>query len=108
MRRQLAIAIGGTRRLARSEDGFAVPFVMLLMIAAFAMVSVGVVASVRAQQGTTRDKGSKVALAAAEAGVNQALLHYNRIVTTEPNTCLVHTGGSTFAEAPQSSGPGSG
>ena len=108
MRRQLAIAIGGTRRLARREDGFAVPFVMLLMIAAFAMVSVGVVASVRAQQGTTRDKGSKVALAAAEAGVNQALLHYNRIPTTGSNVCLVHTGGTTFAEPVQASGPAAG
>jgi hypothetical protein len=108
MRRQLVIAVGGTRLAAQREDGFAIPFVAFLMIAAFAVVTVGVVASVRAQQGISRDQGSKGALAAAEAGVQEAMLHYNRITTTGTNTCVVHTGGSTFAEPPQSTGEAAG
>jgi hypothetical protein len=95
------------RRLA-SDGGFAVPMVTFLMIAALAIVSVGVVASVRAQQGTARDQGSKGALAAAEAGVNRALLHYNRMPTEAPNSCLVNSGSTTFAEPVQSSGAASG
>lgn len=65
------------RRLA-SESGFAVPTVMLMTVAAMGIASVGVMASIQGQSGTVRDQGSKTALAVAESGVDQALLHYNR------------------------------
>jgi len=64
-------------RLA-SEQGFAVPTVMLMTIAAMAVASVGVVASIQGQSGVVRDQGTKTALEVAESGVNQALLYYNR------------------------------
>jgi hypothetical protein len=67
----------------RSEDGFAVPTATLMLIAATGIVTVGVMASVRTQSGATRDADTKSALPQAEAGINQALLHFNRI---EPNT----------------------
>jgi hypothetical protein len=63
----------------RSEDGFALPTVLLMLIAAFAIVSVGVAATVDVQRGTNRDQSTKSAVQLAEAGVNTALLHFNRI-----------------------------
>jgi hypothetical protein len=65
------------RRLA-SEAGFAIPTVMLMTVAGMGIASVGVMASIQGQSGTVRDQGSKTALAVAESGVDQALLHYNR------------------------------
>lgn len=65
------------RRLA-SEGGFAVPTVMLMTVAALGMASVAVTTSVGGQQGAVRDQGGKAALAVAESGIDQALLHYNR------------------------------
>jgi hypothetical protein len=65
------------RRLA-SEQGFAVPTVMLMTVAALGMASVAVMTSVQGQSGTVRDQQGKTALGAAESGVSQALLHYNR------------------------------
>lgn len=64
--------------LLRSEGGFAVPTVMLMTVAALGMASVAVMTSVQGQSGTVRDQGAKSALAVAESGVSQALLHYNR------------------------------
>jgi len=64
-------------RQARDDGGFAVPVVLLMMIAAFAIVTVGVTSSISAQRGSTRDQASKSALATAEAGVSQALMAYN-------------------------------
>jgi hypothetical protein len=64
-------------RLA-SERGFAIPTVMLMTVAAMGMATVGVMASIQSQSGVVRDQGSKSAVAVAESGVEQALLHYNR------------------------------
>jgi hypothetical protein len=69
--------IGIRRRLA-SEQGFAVPTVLLMTVAAMGIATVGVMTSIEGQSGTVRDQGSKTALAVAESGVNQALLYYNR------------------------------
>jgi hypothetical protein len=71
-------------RLA-SERGFAVPTVLLMTIAAMGIASVGVMASIQGQSGTVRDQGGKSALAVAESGVEQALLHFNRgVAPCEP------------------------
>ena len=76
-------------RLVRQSAGFAMPTVMLMMVAAFAIVTVGVTASINAQHGTVRDQSSKAAFAAAEAGVAQALLDYNGgFVTSSGTPCL--------------------
>jgi hypothetical protein len=71
------LARAAARRLA-SEAGFAVPTVMLMTVAALGMAGVAVTTSIHGQAGTVRDQGSKAALAVAESGVSQALLHYNR------------------------------
>jgi hypothetical protein len=60
-----------------SEDGFALPTVLFMLLAAFAIATIAVISSVNAQHGTTRDAATKDALAAAEAGVQQALVRYN-------------------------------
>lgn len=72
------------RRLA-SEGGFAVPTVMLMTVAALGMAGVAVMTSIQGQSGTVRDQGTKSALAVAESGISQALLHYNRgVAPCEP------------------------
>jgi hypothetical protein len=48
-----------------------------MLLAAFAVASIAVISSVNAQKGTTRDMATKDSLAAAEAGVQQALVRYN-------------------------------
>jgi hypothetical protein len=67
----------GARALANEQRGFAVPTVMFMLLAAFAIASIGIIASISAQGGTVRDQQSKSALTVAEAGVTQALLAYN-------------------------------
>jgi hypothetical protein len=74
-------------RVATREGGFVVPTSLFMVLAAFATVSVGVVASVNVQRGTVRDQGTKSAVQVAEAGVNEALLHYNRIPPSDTNRC---------------------
>lgn len=69
------------RRRFASEAGFAVPTVMLMTVAGMGIASVGVMASIQGQSGVVHDQGSKSALAVAESGVDQALLHYNRGVS---------------------------
>ena len=87
-----------------SEAGFAIPTVMLMTVAAMGVASIGVMASIQGQSGTTRDKGSKTALAVAESGVDQALLHYNRgvapcVPATEGDWCGPVTGMSVNSGA---------
>jgi hypothetical protein len=83
------------RRRLREEGGFAVPTVLLAMVAAFGLATAVVIASVNAQHGTVRDQGSKAALAAAEAGVSNALLRFNRIVPSPATSVCQPVGGTT-------------
>ena len=85
------------RRRLSAEGGFAVPTVMLMTVAALGMGGVAVMTSVQGQSGIVRDQGGKAALAVAESGVSQALLHYNRGVapctpTVEGEWCGPVTG----------------
>lgn len=73
-------------RRASTEQGFAVPTVMLAMLASFGLGTAVVVSSIGAQQGTVRDQNTKAALAVAEAGVANALLRFNRIEATSACT----------------------
>lgn len=82
------------------QRGFAVPTVLFMILGAFSVSMVAAVISVNAQQGTVRDADSKTALAIAEAGVSEALLHYNRVPTTTANTCVVSSGGTLQLGAP--------
>jgi Tfp pilus assembly protein PilX len=67
------------RALLRSEDGMAVPTVMLLVVTALALAMVSVLGSISTQRGSVRDQDSKTALAAADAGVNRALWRQNKM-----------------------------
>jgi hypothetical protein len=80
-------AMGRAGRVAKRDSGFAVPISLFMVLAAFATVSVGVVASVNVQGGTVRDQGTKSAVQVSEAAVNEALLHYNRIKPSDTNPC---------------------
>jgi hypothetical protein len=71
----------------RADDGFALPTVLLLLIAAFAVVTVGVMASIHTQHGTIRDQQTKAAVQLAETGVNEAVLAYNRLTPSPTNPC---------------------
>jgi type II secretory pathway pseudopilin PulG len=71
----------------REERAFAVPTVLLMMLAAFAVVSVGVMAASNTQRGTVRDQNSKAALQLAEAGINEAMLRYNHLTPAAGNLC---------------------
>jgi len=89
------------RKRLGGESGFAVPTVLFVVLAAFAVVSVGSLTTIGAQSGVVRDQDSKSAFVAADAGANQALLHYNRIATTANTPCLVpSTGGVLVAQKP--------
>jgi hypothetical protein len=71
----------------RAERGFAIPTVLLMMLAAFAVVSVGVMAASNTQRGTVRDQNSKAAVQLAEAGVNEVFLRYNHLTPAVGNLC---------------------
>jgi Tfp pilus assembly protein PilX len=78
------------RRIAgglRAERGFALPTTLLMLIAAFAIVSVGVASTVSVQRGTVRDQSTKSAVQLAETAVSQAMLHFNRIKPSPTNAC---------------------
>jgi hypothetical protein len=97
------------RRLARGENGMALPTAIFATIAAFGLGSAAVVASVDSQRGTSRDQNSKEAIAAADAGANVALLRLNRYAnalnTTTP--CLgVNGTGTLFLTSADSGSPG--
>jgi len=97
--------MAGMRRLAGEQRGFAVPTVLFMMLAAFSVVSIGVIASIQAQSGTVRDDQSKSALATAEAGVSEALLHYNGDFTPPASQpCLLPSGSFVGAAGTLSGG----
>jgi hypothetical protein len=68
------------------EDGFALPTVLLMLTAAFAIASVAVIGSINSQHQTSRDLDTKDALGIAEAGAQQALVRYN--AAGAKNTCV--------------------
>ena len=78
---------------------------MFMLLAVFSVVSIGVVASIQAQSGSVRDQQTKSALATAEAGVSQALLHYNGDFTPPASQpCLLPSGSFVGAASAQSGG----
>ncbi|HET7053210.1 MAG TPA: hypothetical protein VFI09_04745 [Solirubrobacterales bacterium] len=82
--------IGGLRLrlrlLARSEEGMALPFALLAMVAATALASAAVISSVDVQQGSHRDSASKQAIAAADAGAGVAMERLNRYSSVLSNS----------------------
>ena len=98
----------GAGRLLRAEHGFAVPTVLFMILGAFAVVSVAVVASVDAQHGAIRDQRTKAALTAAEAGVSQALIRYNSDLGPPSSQPCLQPSGSSLVAAPTQTGTNAG
>lgn len=73
---------------------------MFMLLAAFTAALAAAGVSMNAQRGTIRDGDQKQALALAEAGVSEALLHYNRVITSGGNSCVVSSGGTIHTAAP--------
>jgi hypothetical protein len=99
--------------LLRSEQGMALPTALFAMIACMALGGAAVMASIDVQQGSTRDAGSKKAIAAADAGASVALLRLNRFKSSLATAeCVgpagekqVPTGGWCPATTPERVGP---
>jgi hypothetical protein len=76
------------RSLRSDERGFAVPTALLATMAAFGLASATIVASVGTQSGSSRDQNTKAAVAAADAGLANAMLRFNRVAPAiEANLC---------------------
>jgi hypothetical protein len=93
-------ALSRAVRVAKRDGGFVVPTALLMTLAAFATVSVGVVTTVQVQNGTIRDQGTKSALAIAEGGASEALLHFNRIKPSSNPCSPVSASGPTGGWCP--------
>jgi hypothetical protein len=76
------------RRSVASEHGVAIPTTLLVLVIGLGFSTVAIVASVTSQQGSVRDQDRKTAIAAADAGIDQAILRQNKIATTSSNPCL--------------------
>jgi Tfp pilus assembly protein PilX len=94
MRAQASRACPGGAPI-RGEGGFALPTVMLMMVAAFAVATAAAFASIASQRGTVRDQSSKSAFATAESGISDAMLRFNLVAATSPCTPV----GSTTPDA---------
>lgn len=110
MRNRVRNPIAPGRRPAASDQGFALPTVMFMMLAAFAVVSVGIMATVQTQSGTIRDQDTKSALTAADTGLNQAVFRYNAYtqLPSASQPCLRPSGTALAVASTQSSGPEAG
>src|SRR5215208_3930463 len=102
MRSAITIVQRGGR--LRAQAGFALPTVLLGLVAVFGLGTAMVTSSLSATSGVTRDTNSKSAFAVAEAGVSQALLRYNRFDTSTLPCLNEDSGGQVVLEAPQSNG----
>jgi hypothetical protein len=101
--------IGAIRRrlflLARSEQGMALPTAIFAMIASFGFATAAILSSVNAQRGTHRDRNSKSAIAAADAGASVALMRMNRYIGSfSPTTRCISPSGVEQQPDPEESG----
>lgn len=77
------------------------PAVLMMLLAGLAMGGVAVTASINAQKSSTRDQASKEALAAADAGIQQALYRQNKVLVSDSLPCVVFgLGGDLLAGVP--------
>jgi hypothetical protein len=75
------------RSWIRADEGFALPTVFFIMIAAFAIATVGVMSTISTERGTVHDQQTKAAVQLAQAGVDEAVLAYNRLAPSLSNRC---------------------
>jgi hypothetical protein len=83
------VCLGRLKARIADPSGIALPVTLLVITIAFALASVGSLAAMSSLRNTTRDESSKEAFAVAEAGLDQALLRQNKILTADGFPCLV-------------------
>lgn len=90
----------------RSERGAAVPMVMLLTVAILAVAGAATLGGINTQRGTVRDQDVKLAIAAADAGVQAAILRQNQgdDLASDTTPCVVEGTGALTAVAASTDG----
>ena len=90
---------GAARELVRSQRGMAVPMVMLLTVAILALAGSAILATINSQRSTVRDQDTKLATAAADAGIQAAIERQNKgdRLTSNSTPCVVVQGGGLAA-----------
>ena len=66
----------------------AVPTVLLVLVIGLGFSTVAILASTSSQRGSVRDQDRKEGIAAADAGVDQAILRQNKVPTSDSTPCL--------------------
>jgi hypothetical protein len=72
----------------REERGLAIPTTLLVLVIGIGFSMTAIVASISSQRGSVRDQDRKTAIAAADTGIDEAILRQNKIATTPSNPCL--------------------
>lgn len=88
----------------RAQGGFALPTVLLGLVAVLGLGTAMVTSSLSATSGVSRDADTKSAFAVSEAGVSQALFRYNRFDTSALPCLNEGSGGQVVLEPTQSNG----
>ncbi len=78
--------------------------VMLITVVALGFAAVPIIASLNTQSGATRDQAGNSALAAAEAGINLAVLRQSQVVPPATSPCVTESGGALVSGAAATSG----
>ncbi len=81
---------------------------MMMTVIAMGFAAVPILASVNAESGDSRDQGTNMALAAAEAGMSLALLRQTQVQPTTAEPCVSESGGKLVLGKAQTSGAESG
>jgi hypothetical protein len=84
-------------RSVKDERGAAILTVITLITIGLALGGAAVVAATTTMRGSVRDESSKDSLAAADAGIQAALMRQNQVAVDESNPCVVSSGGTLVA-----------
>ncbi len=92
------------RRLARSEQGIALPVAMLVTIIALALATVPIMASVNTDRSDSRDQANDAALSAADSGANLAVSRQTQMASylSSSKPCVKLNGTKLEAVEPES------
>ena len=91
------------RSVIGDETGAAILMVITVVTVGLAVGGAAVFTATNVLRGSVRDESSKDALAAADAGVQLALLRQNQVAVSESNPCVAGSAG-TFAAGPVGEG----
>jgi hypothetical protein len=84
-------------RCVKDERGAAIMTVIVLITIGLAVGGAAVVTATTTMRGSVRDESSKDSLAAADAGIQAALMRQNQVAVDESNPCVVESSGALVA-----------